>query len=208
MNFRLHPVSSKMVITNFDEISIKYIDEVILNLERVFDDDNRNYNYLKHSKEENKLRNMQLERYKDTLDALRAIKENLYKNKSITNNKEVRDINNLKELQGTTPVRVIIRDKNRDIENEEISTWSGVLVFISEFLVKKDKNRFEEIALTIKGKKRSYFSFDSESLYKAKLIKNTKIVCEGNNSSDTQASICRELLSKMGVEEEIIIEIK
>lgn len=79
-----------------------------------------------------------------------------------------------------------------------VSKWRDAFEIVMDLLREGESKRFEEIAATLVGRKRPYFSTDSSVLRKAALIKGTNLYFETNLSANHMSRVAFELVERMG----------
>lgn len=81
-----------------------------------------------------------------------------------------------------------------------VSTWKELLVKLLETLYSKHNQDFNKI-LSIPGRKRQYFSYDSQTLDVAQKFGNTNIYFETKLGSDAIMRLCRDIIQLFGYSE-------
>ncbi|MBA7491018.1 hypothetical protein ES702_01562 [subsurface metagenome] len=76
----------------------------------------------------------------------------------------------------------------------EIHTWRNLLVKLAEIIHESHSSNFKKV-LTLKGKKRPYFSFNENELRVPQKIDRTNIFMETNWSANSIVKICQRLLN-------------
>lgn len=193
--------------TNWDEERRSRIYNCIYELEKVYEEKGKGYDYLKNTVEDNNKRNEALARYKQTIDELNRMLNEASKyipNKPIKEAREI--ITNYKLMQGTTPKLVLL---GKDFK-KPVNTWSQVLSTVLDRMAQIYEGEFEKVleAGNIRGRKRLYFSKDESILYSPKRIAGSEYYAESNNSADILIKICCKLLSDLNFEGEFGVEIK
>ena len=79
-------------------------------------------------------------------------------------------------------------------------SWRGMLVELCEIVHTTHRDRFEEV-LSLKGKKSPYFSRNPNDLREHRMINNTGIYVEVNQSAISAVKLARELISLFGYDE-------
>lgn len=195
------------VDVNFDEERRNKISNCIYELEKVYSEKGKDYDYLKNSVEDNHRRNEAITRYKHTLEELNKMLDeaNEYvRNKPIK--KEIEIVTNYKLMQGTAPKMVMLGEDFA----KPVNTWSQVLNTVCDRMAQIYGEEFETILESeeFRGRKRSYFSKDKSELYSARKIEKSSYFCECNSSTDILIKICYKLLSKLEFKGEFAVEIK
>lgn len=85
-------------------------------------------------------------------------------------------------------------------KRHEVHTWKGAALVVFETLRCQDQRQFENVALTIIGRKRPYISYEKEQLRKPEIIPNTSLYFETNLSANSLVKLCYTLVAKMGYE--------
>lgn len=83
-------------------------------------------------------------------------------------------------------------------ERYTVSSWKEALLGVIEQLRKANQNHFEEVAVTMKGRKRPYLTFNSAELRAPYQIPDSDLYVEVNLSSMMIANLCIGLVKKMG----------
>lgn len=94
------------------------------------------------------------------------------------------------ELTGTKPVAFAIGGRTH-----EIGHWIEMLAGVCDVLYEQDSRRFEEAALSLKGRKRPYFTRNPDELRSPWEFRDTGIYMEANQSSSSIYMRCRNLLA-------------
>ncbi len=79
----------------------------------------------------------------------------------------------------------------------EVKTWKGLLVKLSEILYNTHGDEFQK-ALSLKGRKRTYFVHDKNRLNSPAKVGNSNIFVETNLSANSIKQLCDKLLSIFG----------
>lgn len=79
----------------------------------------------------------------------------------------------------------------------EVKSWKELLTKVCETLVNSHKNQFDKV-LTLKGRKRPYFTTNSNELRTPEKINNTNIYVEINLSANSIVKLCYELMAIFG----------
>ncbi len=79
----------------------------------------------------------------------------------------------------------------------EVNSWKEVLIKLCEIIYKKHDREFNKV-LSLKGRKRKYFSFNKKDLFKPQLIPSSNIYVETNFSANNIKKICFDLLNLFG----------
>jgi hypothetical protein len=77
----------------------------------------------------------------------------------------------------------------------EVGSWKDFLFRISDLLYQEDPDRFYEVSLSLKGRKRPYFALNPEDLRIPKELGQTGILVETNISAQSVVAVCRSLLA-------------
>ncbi|MCO6451670.1 MAG: type I restriction enzyme HsdR N-terminal domain-containing protein [Caldilineales bacterium] len=80
----------------------------------------------------------------------------------------------------------------------EVNSWRDAMFGIFEAVRKQNPKRFEEVAVTLVGRKRPYITPDQTLLRSAALIPDTGLYAETNLDADSIASLCFDLVKRMG----------
>lgn len=91
-------------------------------------------------------------------------------------------------------VRAIVLDGQR----VEVGTWREVMEAVISIMIMKDKQRFEQVAPLLVGKKRPYFTTNPDLLRNAGQISSTNLFFETNLSATYIAKIAKDLVERMG----------
>ena len=83
----------------------------------------------------------------------------------------------------------------------KVSKWREAFDTVVNELIKLDKSRFLEVAPTIFGKKRPYFSENPSLMRKADIVTGTSLYYETNLNADNLANIAWELVKRMGYDD-------
>jgi len=83
----------------------------------------------------------------------------------------------------------------------EAHTWREAASVLFEALRRQNQQHFENIAVTIIGRKRPYISRDKDELRKPGVIPNTSLHFETNLSANSMVKLCYTVVVKMGYEE-------
>lgn len=86
-------------------------------------------------------------------------------------------------------------------ERYEVHTWKEATLALFEALRQQNQRHFENIAVTIIGRKRPYISRDKDKLRKPEVIPNTSLHFETNLSANSMVKLCYTVVIKMGYEE-------
>ncbi len=86
-------------------------------------------------------------------------------------------------------------------ERYEVSTWREATLTLIEALIRRDRERFERVAVTLVGWKRPYISSTKNELRGPRAIPGTSLYIETNLSANTLARLCYTMLAKMGYHE-------
>jgi len=78
--------------------------------------------------------------------------------------------------------------------NHPVSTWRDVLTGVANLLIADGVEEFASGALGIRGRKRNYFSHDSEPLFNPLSLGGGQYFCEGNLSANDIVKLVRRLL--------------
>jgi hypothetical protein len=91
-----------------------------------------------------------------------------------------------------------------------VSTWKDALLVLFEELRRRDPRKFEEIVLTLHGRKRPYVTRDRSALRIPGPIPNTlSLYFETNLSANSMVKLCYTLLEKMGyLNADLVFEIE
>lgn len=79
----------------------------------------------------------------------------------------------------------------------EVYTWKNLLVKLAEIIYESHSSDFKKV-LTLKGKKRPYFTYDKNELRVPQKINKTNIFVEVNLSANFIIKICHKLLATFG----------
>ena len=88
----------------------------------------------------------------------------------------------------------------------EVSSWKSLLMSICEQVYELNKNDFTKV-LSLKGRKRPYFTSNTNELRVPRKIKGTNIFVEINLSANSIVSLCEDVLSLFGYKNSLQIEI-
>jgi negative regulator of replication initiation len=77
-------------------------------------------------------------------------------------------------------------------------SFKDILVGLSEHLLEKHGSAFEKVALSFRGKKRSYFSRTPDDLRFPQQLSGSGLFVETNLNASLIIGICRALLEKLG----------
>jgi len=80
----------------------------------------------------------------------------------------------------------------------DVHTWKDAMLALFESLRIQNRSKFEETALTLKGRKRSYVTCDEKALRVPQRIPNTSLYFETNLSANYIVKLCYTLITKMG----------
>jgi len=69
---------------------------------------------------------------------------------------------------------------------------------VFELMRSRNQTRFEEVAVTMKGRKRPYLTYDPDELRQAYQVPNTNLYVETNLDSMSIVRLCERLVVKMG----------
>ena len=83
-------------------------------------------------------------------------------------------------------------------EKYSVNSWKEALLGVIELMRSRDQARFEELAATLRGRKRPYFTDDPAELRQSYQVPNTNLYVEVNLSSMMIARICKDIVVKMG----------
>lgn len=100
---------------------------------------------------------------------------------------------------GKTPRAILFRGKRYPV-----STWKEAALMLFEVLRRQDQEKFEQIAVTIAGRKRPYISPDAYKLRKPGAIPKTSLYFETNLSANSLVKLCYTLVAKMGYDGSIL----
>lgn len=147
----------------------------------------------------------------DELKSKKELEEIL--NKAAENDKEpfdesINEIdkpNTLKEFDWNSSVTGK-KPKSLMIQNETIfvTSWKDILIYTCNFFIKNDKQKFENVAKILKGKKRPYFSKNKEELRVPYSLENVDYFVEVNLSADYIIKLVKELILQYGYKEKEI----
>ena len=88
--------------------------------------------------------------------------------------------------------------------SHEVSTWKGAAVKLFNLLCNRNRQEFEEAALTIVGRKRPYFTHDKSQLRQPAQIPNTDLFFEANLSANSIVKLCCTVIEKMGLDRSVL----
>lgn len=91
-------------------------------------------------------------------------------------------------------VRAIVVQGKKQV----VSTWKDAMLALFEWLRRRDPKRFEQTAVTMRGRKRPYISPDKTVLRMPGPIPNTSLYVETNLSANSIVKLCSTLLVEMG----------
>lgn len=83
-------------------------------------------------------------------------------------------------------------------ERYSVSSWRETMLAVIELMRSRDQARFEEVAVTMKGRTRPYFTYVSAELRQPYQVPSSKLYVEANLSSMMIAGLCEGLVVKMG----------
>ncbi len=110
------------------------------------------------------------------------------------------------EQQTFAPLTAIAEDyKNRSVHGlifqntrHDVSTWREAMLALLNLLRDQQRTQFEEVALTLIGRKRPYVTTEPEQLRSPERIPQTSLYFETNLSANSTAKVCYTLLEKLG----------
>lgn len=108
--------------------------------------------------------------------------------------------------QTFTPLTAMSDDyKNRSVHGVifqntryEVNTWREAMLALLNVLRDQQRTQFEEVALTLIGRKRPYVTTEPEQLRSPERIPQTSLYFETNLSANSTAKVCYTLLEKLG----------
>jgi len=80
----------------------------------------------------------------------------------------------------------------------DVSSWVEVLLKLFDVFITKDREKFENVAVSISGRKRLYISLRQDDLRSPKAIKGTPYFFEANFSANGIVKFCYTLIERMG----------
>jgi hypothetical protein len=80
----------------------------------------------------------------------------------------------------------------------EVHTWKEIALVMFEALLRLNQQKFEEVSVTIRGRKRPYISYDKSQLRTPEIIPGTNLYFETNLSATSIAKLCYTLVMEMG----------
>ena len=96
------------------------------------------------------------------------------------------------DFTGKTIKAFIFRNQRYEVNN-----WIGLASKLFNILVAENKERFDEIANSIYGKKRPYISCKQDDLRSARPIPGTKYFFEANLNTNSIVKLCYTLIERM-----------
>ncbi|MGD2165638.1 MAG: hypothetical protein PVH50_08915 [Anaerolineae bacterium] len=86
----------------------------------------------------------------------------------------------------------------------DAGTWKGAAVRLFSLLCRRDRQDFEEAALTIVGRKRPYFTHGKAELRQPARIPDTDLFFEANLSANSMVKLCYTVIGKMGLDRSVL----
>lgn len=91
-----------------------------------------------------------------------------------------------------------------DDEWYEAHTWKEAAMAVFEAARQRNAPKFEEVAVTIVGRKRPYITRNQDRLRYAASIPNTQLYFETNLSANSMVKLCYTLITQMGYDREVL----
>ncbi len=98
-------------------------------------------------------------------------------------------------------VRGLIFQKKR----YDVATWKEAMLALFEALHKQKSQQFEDIALSMIGRKRPYITIHEEELRNPEPIPHTSLYFETNLSANSVAKLCYTLIEKFGYTQDMLV---
>lgn len=83
-------------------------------------------------------------------------------------------------------------------ERFEVGTWKEAMITVIDRLLEQNKTQFEQVAMTVRGRKRPYLSRDPDQLRVHESIGAASLFVETNLSANFIVKLCRTLVAEMG----------
>jgi hypothetical protein len=80
----------------------------------------------------------------------------------------------------------------------KVHTWKEAALMMFEALRRKDQRRFEDVSVTVFGRKRPYIAYDKDQLRTPEIIPGTDLYFETNLGANSIAKLCYTLVLEMG----------
>lgn len=94
------------------------------------------------------------------------------------------------DFTGTKPVSFTLADASYSVDS-----WKALLFQICDLLYQQDPDLFVEASLSLRGRKRPYFSINPDELRSPLEFRNTGVYVETNQSASSIFSRCRSLIA-------------
>lgn len=116
------------------------------------------------------------------------------------------DTNNLEEYDWTSTVTgKKVHSFRMNGEITLISTWRDLYISFCQQLIKQNPDKFKDVALSLKGSKRAYFSNDKDNFRAPYLFNEVSLFAELSISAQLTINIIKNMIELWGYEEDIQI---